>query len=89
MGDALRFTVYFDGTRNNKDLSTPEGTQTNVARLFELDTAKGTNLARNSGAAPSSTMPRSAPADQKRFTSTELAAKPTSRPALPLRQAPG
>ncbi|SUD66700.1 type IV secretion protein Rhs [Pseudomonas putida] len=52
MSDALRFTVYFDGTGNNKDLNTPEGTQTNVARLFDLDTAKGTNLARNSGHAP-------------------------------------
>ncbi|ATH80273.1 DUF2235 domain-containing protein [Pseudomonas sp. KHPS1] len=52
MSDALRFTVYFDGTGNNKDLNTPEGTQTNVARLYELDTAKGTNLARNSGHAP-------------------------------------
>jgi len=49
MSDAKRFTVYFDGTGNNKDLNTPEGTQTNVARLFDLDTAKGTNLARNSG----------------------------------------
>ena len=52
MSDALRFTVYFDGTGNNKDLNTPEGTHTNVARLYELDTAKGTNLARNSGHAP-------------------------------------
>ena len=48
----MRFTVYFDGTGNNKDLNTPEGTQTNVARLFDLDTAKGTNLARNSGHTP-------------------------------------
>lgn len=52
MSDALRFTVYFDGTGNNKDLNTPEGTHTNVARLYELDTAKGTNLARNSGHEP-------------------------------------
>lgn len=52
MSDALRFTVYFDGTGNNKDLNTPEGTQTNVARLYALDTAKGTNLARNSGHEP-------------------------------------
>ncbi|WP_212630919.1 DUF2235 domain-containing protein [Pseudomonas sp. KB-10] len=52
MNDSIRFTVYFDGTGNNKDLNTPEGTQTNVARLYELDTAKGTNLARNSGHAP-------------------------------------
>ena len=49
MADALRFTVYFDGTGNNKDRDAPEGRQTNVARLYELDTAKGTNLARNSG----------------------------------------
>jgi hypothetical protein len=49
MSDPLRFTVYFDGTGNNKDLHTPEGAQTNVARLYELDTARGTNLARNSG----------------------------------------
>ncbi|WP_060482595.1 DUF2235 domain-containing protein [Pseudomonas sp. NBRC 111119] len=52
MSDAKRFTVYFDGTGNNKDLNTPEGTQTNVARLFDLDTAQGTNLARNSGHTP-------------------------------------
>lgn len=52
MSDAMRFTVYFDGTGNNKDLNTPEGTQTNVARLYDLDTAKGTNLARNSGHEP-------------------------------------
>lgn len=48
MASPLRFTVYFDGTGNNKDLHTPEGTHTNVARLYELDTAKGTNLAYNS-----------------------------------------
>jgi len=52
MTDLKRFTVYFDGTANNKDQATPEGTQTNVARLYELDTALGTNLARNSGHAP-------------------------------------
>ncbi|MCX2684210.1 DUF2235 domain-containing protein [Pseudomonas sp. ITEM 17296] len=52
MSDAKRFTVYFDGTGNNKDLDVPEGKQTNVARLYELDTAQGTNLARNSGQPP-------------------------------------
>ncbi|EST17748.1 hypothetical protein EDP1_54 [Pseudomonas putida S610] len=52
MSEALRFTVYFDGTANNKDQDTPKGIQTNVAKLFELDDAKGTNLARNSGHAP-------------------------------------
>lgn len=52
MGDAKRITIYFDGTGNNKDLGAAKGVQTNVARLFELDTAKGTNLARNSGHAP-------------------------------------
>ncbi|HEK1006912.1 TPA: DUF2235 domain-containing protein [Pseudomonas putida] len=52
MSDALRFTVYFDGTGNNKDLDTPKGAHTNVARLFEADQAKGTNLARNSGHEP-------------------------------------
>ncbi|WP_081320061.1 T6SS phospholipase effector Tle1-like catalytic domain-containing protein [Pseudomonas rhizoryzae] len=52
MVEPLRFTVYFDGTGNNKDLHTPIGTQTNVARLYELDMAKGNNLARNSGHEP-------------------------------------
>ncbi|TWI47781.1 putative alpha/beta hydrolase family protein DUF2235 [Pseudomonas duriflava] len=52
MSADLHFTVYFDGTGNNKDIHTPEGMQTNVARLYELDTAKGTNLARNSEHAP-------------------------------------
>ncbi|MFJ4157219.1 hypothetical protein ACIPZF_20765 [Pseudomonas sp. NPDC089752] len=52
MSDALRFTVYFDGTGNNKDLDTPKGAHTNVARLYEADQAKGTNLARNSGHEP-------------------------------------
>lgn len=52
MAPPLQFTVYFDGTGNNKDLHTPEGTHTNVARLYELDTAKGTNLAYNSGPMP-------------------------------------
>jgi len=52
MSDAKRFTVYFDGTGNNKDLDFPQDKQTNVARLYELDTAQGTNLARNSGQPP-------------------------------------
>ncbi|WP_085621390.1 MULTISPECIES: DUF2235 domain-containing protein [unclassified Pseudomonas] len=52
MGDTKRFTVYFDGTGNNKDLDFPDGKQTNVARLYELDTAQGSNLARNSGHLP-------------------------------------
>ncbi|MFJ4157221.1 phospholipase effector Tle1 domain-containing protein [Pseudomonas sp. NPDC089752] len=52
MTESKRFTVYFDGTGNNKDHATPEGTQTNVARLYDLDTAQGTNLARNSGHQP-------------------------------------
>ena len=52
MSDALRFTVYFDGTGNNKDLDIPKGTHTNVARLYEADQAKGTNLAYNSGHEP-------------------------------------
>jgi hypothetical protein len=52
MSDALRFTVYFDGTGNSKDLNQPEGNHTNVARLYDLDTAKGTNLSYNSGTAP-------------------------------------
>lgn len=48
----MRFTVYFDGTGNSKDLNQPEGNHTNVARLYDLDTAKGTNLSYNSGHAP-------------------------------------
>lgn len=48
MSQSVHITVYFDGTRNNKDNDTPQGSHTNVARLYELDTAKGTNLARNS-----------------------------------------
>ncbi|HYQ54185.1 MAG TPA: hypothetical protein VES70_27565 [Pseudomonas sp.] len=46
MTESKRFSVYCDGSGNNKDQATPEGTQTNVARLYELDTAQGTNLAR-------------------------------------------
>ncbi|WP_426810497.1 phospholipase effector Tle1 domain-containing protein [Pseudomonas sp. WOUb67] len=41
-----------DGTDNNKDRDTPLGGHTNVARLYEYDTAHGTNLAFNSSAAP-------------------------------------
>ena len=41
-----------DGTDNNKDRDTPLGSHTNVARLYEYDTAHGTNLSLNSGAAP-------------------------------------
>ncbi len=52
MDEPLGFTVYFDGTGNNKDLHEPIGVHTNVARLYELDMAKGTNLARNSGHEP-------------------------------------
>lgn len=52
MSDALRFSVFFDGTGNNKDLDQPKGMHTNVARLYDLDNAHGTNLARNSGHAP-------------------------------------
>ncbi|NIF27685.1 DUF2235 domain-containing protein [Pantoea sp. Tr-811] len=48
----LHITVYLDGTRNNKDNDAPEGAHTNVARLYDLDTAQGTNLARNSGGKP-------------------------------------
>ncbi|HDS1755751.1 TPA: DUF2235 domain-containing protein [Pseudomonas putida] len=35
MSESRQLTVYFDGTGNNKDQATPEGTQTNVARLYE------------------------------------------------------
>lgn len=52
MSDALRFSVFFDGTGNNKDLDQPKGMHTNVARLYDLDNAQGTNLARNSGHEP-------------------------------------
>lgn len=48
MKDSLHFTVYFDGTANNKDNHQPKGTHTNVARLYERDRALGSNLARNS-----------------------------------------
>ena len=50
MAYPLRFTVYFYGTGNNKYLHALEGA--NVARPYELDTAKGTNLAYNSGLMP-------------------------------------
>ncbi len=33
---AVRVGVFFDGTGNNKDNDIPKGTDTNVARLFEL-----------------------------------------------------
>ncbi|MFJ2983671.1 MULTISPECIES: phospholipase effector Tle1 domain-containing protein [unclassified Pseudomonas] len=84
MGDALRFTVYFDGTGNNKDLNTPEGTQTNVARLFELDTAKGTNLARNSGHAPQQydAQERSGQSEKVYFDGVGSQAKTSARSAL-------
>lgn len=52
MHEKLHFTVYFDGTGNNKDVETPRGIHTNIARLYEADEAKGTNLARNSGHTP-------------------------------------
>lgn len=41
----IRLTVYFDGAGNNKDHAKPKGRHTNVARLCDCDTAKGTNLA--------------------------------------------
>jgi len=52
MTESKRFSVYCDGSGINKDQATPEGTESNVARLYELDTAQGTNLARNSGHEP-------------------------------------
>lgn len=52
MHKKMHFTVYFDGTGNNKDIDTPKGAHTNVARLYEADQASGTNLARNSGHTP-------------------------------------
>lgn len=52
MSDKLHFTVYFDGTGNNKDVDTPKSAHSNVARLYEADQAKGTNLAHNSGHEP-------------------------------------
>ncbi|GLO45845.1 phospholipase effector Tle1 domain-containing protein [Pseudomonas putida] len=84
MGDALRFTVYFDGTGNNKDLNTPEGTQTNVARLFDLDTAKGTNLARNSGHAPQQydAQDRSGQSEKVYFDGVGSQGKTSARSAL-------
>jgi len=84
MGDAMRFTVYFDGTGNNKDLNAPEGTQTNVARLFELDTAKGTNLARNSGHAPQQydAQDRSGQSEKVYFDGVGSQGKTSARSAL-------
>ncbi|MFJ4345061.1 phospholipase effector Tle1 domain-containing protein [Pseudomonas sp. NPDC089401] len=84
MSDALRFTVYFDGTGNNKDLNTPEGTQTNVARLFDLDTAKGTNLARNSGHAPQQydAQDRSGQSEKVYFDGVGSQGKTSARSAL-------
>ncbi|WP_328823244.1 phospholipase effector Tle1 domain-containing protein [Pseudomonas protegens] len=52
MTNTIYFSVYMDGTDNNKDRDTPLGSHTNVARLYEYDTAHGTNLSLNSGAAP-------------------------------------
>lgn len=52
MSGSLHITIYLDGTRNNKDNDGPQGTHTNVARLYDIDTARGTNLARNSSHAP-------------------------------------
>lgn len=49
MSKNVYFSVYFDGTANSKDNDKPLGTHTNVARLYECDAAKGTNLSRNSG----------------------------------------
>ena len=31
----LSFSIYFDGTRNSKDVDKPDGTHSNVARLFD------------------------------------------------------
>lgn len=52
MSKSVYFSVYLDGTANNKDNDAPLGKHTNVARLYEYDVAPGTNLARNSGHAP-------------------------------------
>ncbi|MDR6712132.1 hypothetical protein J2W83_001727 [Pseudomonas hunanensis] len=52
MSKSVYFSVYLDGTANSKDNDTPEGGHTNVARLFELDAAQGTNLSLNSDHAP-------------------------------------
>ncbi|MFK0093883.1 phospholipase effector Tle1 domain-containing protein [Pseudomonas sp. NPDC090592] len=49
MSKTVYFSVYFDGTANSKDNDKPLGSHTNVARLYECDAAKGTNLSRNSG----------------------------------------
>ncbi|WBM32203.1 MULTISPECIES: phospholipase effector Tle1 domain-containing protein [Pseudomonas] len=52
MSKTVYFSVYMDGTDNNKDRDTPVGSHTNVARLYEYDTAHGTNLSLNTGAVP-------------------------------------
>ncbi|WP_028632680.1 phospholipase effector Tle1 domain-containing protein [Pseudomonas parafulva] len=52
MSDSLHITVYLDGTRNSKDNDAPLGSHTNVARLYDLDAAQGTNLSRNSSHPP-------------------------------------
>ena len=52
MSKSVYFSVYLDGTANSKDNDKPTGSHTNVARLFELDTAQGTNLAVNSDHVP-------------------------------------
>jgi hypothetical protein len=44
----LRLSIYFDGTEKNKNNDQGELKHTNVARLYELDTAEGTDLSRNS-----------------------------------------
>ncbi|CAB3755798.1 T6SS phospholipase effector Tle1-like catalytic domain-containing protein [Paraburkholderia humisilvae] len=43
-----RICIYFDGTGNNKENAKPQDGQTNVARLYDYDAAKGTSLAFNS-----------------------------------------
>lgn len=48
MSKTVYFSVYLDGTANNKDNDLPKGGHTNVARLYAYDAALGTNLARNS-----------------------------------------
>lgn len=32
----LNFSIYFDGTRNNKEEDKPKGSHSNIAKLFEL-----------------------------------------------------
>lgn len=77
----MRFTVYFDGTGNNKDKHAPDGTQTNVARLYDLDMAKGTNLARNSGHNPQQYNPheRSGQSEKIYFDGVGSQAKTSAR----------